>query len=261
MKAGASGGGWLNAGGQLVSLTSFGYRKQPDFIFGPYLTSKASRLVALGSSESSAGYPFRDGDRDANGDRGLRERQARRRRAGDAPTATKDAALARLAELLDERADEVLEANAADLADERAAGLTEALRDRLALDPSGSRRWPEGVRAIVALADPVGEELERRTLDNGLDLRKLRVPLGVVAVIYEARPNVTVDCAALCLKSGNAIVLRRLELRRALQRGPRRRSCARPWSTRGCPRARSSCWPATAPSSSSWRPPRAWSSS
>ena len=66
----------------------------------------------------------------------------------------------------------------------------------------------EGVREIVALPDPVGEELERRTIQDGLDLRKLRVPLGVVAVIYEARPNVTVDCAALCLKSGNAIVLR-----------------------------------------------------
>ncbi len=65
-----------------------------------------------------------------------------------------------------------------------------------------------GVREIAALPDPVGEELERRTLDSGLDLRKVRVPLGVVAVIYEARPNVTVDCAALCLKSGNAIVLR-----------------------------------------------------
>jgi glutamate-5-semialdehyde dehydrogenase len=66
----------------------------------------------------------------------------------------------------------------------------------------------DGVRAIAALPDPVGEELERRTLDDGLDLAKVRVPLGVIAVIYEARPNVTVDCAALCLKSGNAIVLR-----------------------------------------------------
>jgi glutamate-5-semialdehyde dehydrogenase len=66
----------------------------------------------------------------------------------------------------------------------------------------------DGVRAIAALPDPVGEELERRTLDNGLDLQKVRVSLGVIAVIYEARPNVTVDCAALCLKSGNAIVLR-----------------------------------------------------
>jgi glutamate-5-semialdehyde dehydrogenase len=125
-----------------------------------------------------------------------------------ADTATKDRALERLAELLGERQGEVLEANAADLADERAAGLTEALRDRLTLTPERVAAMADGVRAIAALDDPVGEELDHRTLASGLDLRKVRVPLGVVAVIYEARPNVTVDCAALCLKSGNAIVLR-----------------------------------------------------
>jgi glutamate-5-semialdehyde dehydrogenase len=126
----------------------------------------------------------------------------------NAPTATKNAALERLAELLEERSAEVLEANAADLADERAAGLSDALRDRLTLTEKRVAEMAGGVRSIVALPDPVGEELERRTLANGLDLSKVRVPLGVVAVIYEARPNVTVDCAALCLKSGNAIVLR-----------------------------------------------------
>jgi len=125
-----------------------------------------------------------------------------------ADTARKDAALERLAELLGERASEILDANAADLAGERAAGLTDALRDRLTLTEARIAAIADGVRAIIALPDPVGEQLERRTLANGLDLRKLRVPLGVVAVIYEARPNVTVDCAALCLKSGNAIVLR-----------------------------------------------------
>jgi glutamate-5-semialdehyde dehydrogenase len=125
-----------------------------------------------------------------------------------ADTATRDRALERLAELLTERAGEVLEANAADLADERAEGLTEALRDRLTLSEERVRAMADGVRAIVALPDPVGEELDHRTLESGLDLRKVRVPLGVVAVIYEARPNVTVDCAALCIKSGNAIVLR-----------------------------------------------------
>jgi glutamate-5-semialdehyde dehydrogenase len=125
-----------------------------------------------------------------------------------ADTQTKDRVLERLAELLGERQAEVLEANAADLADERAAGLTDALRDRLALDEGRIAAMAEGVREIAALPDPVGEELERREIQDGLDLRKVRVPLGVVAVIYEARPNVTVDCAALCLKSGNAIVLR-----------------------------------------------------
>ncbi len=125
-----------------------------------------------------------------------------------ASTATKNRALERLAQLLGERTDEILSANALDLADERAAGLSDALRDRLSLSHERVEAMAEGVREIVALPDPVGEELERRTIQDGLDLRKLRVPLGVVAVIYEARPNVTVDCAALCLKSGNAIVLR-----------------------------------------------------
>jgi glutamate-5-semialdehyde dehydrogenase len=130
------------------------------------------------------------------------------RELATADTATKDAALERLVELLGERKDEVLEANAADLADERAAGLTDALRDRLTLDEARIEAMAEGVREIVALPDPVGEVVDERTLDNGLELEKVRVPLGVVAVVYEARPNVTVDCAALCIKSGNAIVLR-----------------------------------------------------
>jgi len=130
------------------------------------------------------------------------------RELGRAGTDSKDRALVRLAELLGERADDVLEANAADLADERAQGLTAALRDRLTLTPERVAAMADGVRAIVALDDPVGEELEHRTLASGLDLRKVRVPLGVIGVIYEARPNVTIDCAALCIKSGNAIVLR-----------------------------------------------------
>jgi glutamate-5-semialdehyde dehydrogenase len=125
-----------------------------------------------------------------------------------ATTETKNAALDRLAELLGGRTDEILEANADDLADERAAGLTPALRDRLTLDGARVAAMAEGVRAIAALPDPVGEVLDERTLESGLRMRKVRVPLGVIAVVYEARPNVTVDCAALTLKSGNAIVLR-----------------------------------------------------
>jgi glutamate-5-semialdehyde dehydrogenase len=127
---------------------------------------------------------------------------------GAASTETKDAALEATARLLGERASGILEANAADLADERAAGLTEALRDRLTLTEERVGAMAEGAWAIAALSDPVGEELEHRVLDSGLDLRKVRVPLGVVAVVYEARPNVTIDCAALTIKSGNAIVLR-----------------------------------------------------
>jgi glutamate-5-semialdehyde dehydrogenase len=127
---------------------------------------------------------------------------------GSASTEAKDAALAAIARLLGERAGDVLEANEADLADERAEGLTPALRDRLALSGERIAAMADGVRAVGALEDPVGEELERKKLDSGLDLRKIRVPLGVVAVVYEARPNVTIDCAALTIKSGNAIVLR-----------------------------------------------------
>jgi glutamate-5-semialdehyde dehydrogenase len=127
---------------------------------------------------------------------------------GSASTAAKDLVLESTARLLGERSDQILEANAADLADERAAGLSSALRDRLALSEERIAAMADGVRAVAGLADPIGEQLEHRTLASGLDLRKLRVPLGVVAVVYEARPNVTIDCAALTVKSGNAIVLR-----------------------------------------------------
>ena len=125
-----------------------------------------------------------------------------------ASSETKDAALEATARLLEERTEAILEANAGDLADEHAAGLTAALRDRLKLTPERVAAMAAGVRAVRELDDPVGEELERKTLASGIDLRKLRVPLGVVAVVYEARPNVTIDCAALTIKSGNAIVLR-----------------------------------------------------
>jgi glutamate-5-semialdehyde dehydrogenase len=134
-------------------------------------------------------------------------KQAARVLAG-VPTEQKDAALAVSARLLEERRAPVLEANAADLGDERAASLTDALRDRLRLTPERVAAMADGVRVVAALEDPIGEELERKTLESGLDLRKVRVPLGVIAVVYEARPNVTIDCAALTIKSGNAIVLR-----------------------------------------------------
>ncbi|HEX6152754.1 MAG TPA: glutamate-5-semialdehyde dehydrogenase [Solirubrobacterales bacterium] len=130
------------------------------------------------------------------------------RKLATASTEAKNAALEATARLLEERTEEILEANAGDLADERAVGLTEALRDRLRLTPERVAAMAEGVRVVGELDDPVGEELERKTLAGGLDLRKVRVPLGVVAVVYEARPNVTIDCAALTIKSGNAIVLR-----------------------------------------------------
>jgi glutamate-5-semialdehyde dehydrogenase len=123
-------------------------------------------------------------------------------------TATKDAALHAIAGALEARTPEILEANARDLATGRESGLSAALMDRLALDEGRIAAMAAGVRSIAALPDPVGEVVDGSRLPNGLDVRKQRVPLGVVAVVYEARPNVTIDAAALCLKSGNAIVLR-----------------------------------------------------
>lgn len=134
--------------------------------------------------------------------------QAASRRLARASSATKDATLRRIAELLRERSDAILAANQADLEDERAASLTSALRDRLTLTPERIEAMATGVEEVMSLPDPVGEEIDSSTLRSGIEMRKVRVPLGVVAVIYEARPNVTIDCAALCLKSGNAIVLR-----------------------------------------------------
>jgi glutamate-5-semialdehyde dehydrogenase len=137
-----------------------------------------------------------------------REAQAASRALAALDTATKDAALRAIADALLARTDEILEANARDMEAGREHGLADALLDRLALDAGRVRTMADGVRAIAALPDPVGEVIDGRRLPNGLDVRKTRVPLGVVAVVYEARPNVTIDAAALCLKSGNAIVLR-----------------------------------------------------
>ena len=123
-------------------------------------------------------------------------------------TGVKDAALLAMADALTERAGEILEANARDMEAGAEGDLGDALLDRLALTPTRLAGMADDVRRIAALPDPVGEVMEGRRLPNGLDLRKVRVPLGVVAVVYEARPNVTIDCSALCLKSGNAIVLR-----------------------------------------------------
>jgi glutamate-5-semialdehyde dehydrogenase len=121
---------------------------------------------------------------------------------------TKDAALAAIARALEQRTPEILAANALDLQAGRESGLSAALMDRLRLDERRVAAMAQGVRAVAALPDPVGEVIDGRRLPNGLDLTRIRVPLGVIAVVYEARPNVTIDAAALCVKSGNAIVLR-----------------------------------------------------
>src|ERR1700744_2529194 len=120
----------------------------------------------------------------------------------------KDEALHAMADALEQSTEQILEANARDLQDGEENGLSAALLDRLALDPGRIAQMAAGVRKIAALPDPVGEVIDGSTLPNGLQMRRVRVPLGVIAVVYEARPNVTIDAAALCLKSGNAVVLR-----------------------------------------------------
>ena len=124
------------------------------------------------------------------------------------PTARKDAALLRLAELIPAASVELLAANAKDLEAARANQLPTHQIERISLSPAKLDHLAESVRQVAALPDPVGAVLEDWTRPNGIHIRKRRVPIGVIGIIYEARPNVTIDCAILCLKSGNAAILR-----------------------------------------------------
>jgi glutamate-5-semialdehyde dehydrogenase len=134
--------------------------------------------------------------------------KAASRKLAQLESGVRDAALLAIADGLEARVGEILEANARDLEAGREAGVPAPLLDRLALNPERVKEIADGARQIAALRDPVGEVIEGWRLENGLDVEKVRVPLGVVAIVYEARPNVTIDCAALAIKSGNAIVLR-----------------------------------------------------
>ncbi len=137
--------------------------------------------------------------------------RAARDAAGQLATASterKDAALEMIAAALGERADEILKANGEDLRAAEEAGLAAHLVDRLMLDPERIQAMAAGVRNVIALPDPVGEILESRNLPNGLAVERRRTPLGVIGAIYESRPNVTIDFAALSIKSGNAVILR-----------------------------------------------------
>jgi glutamate-5-semialdehyde dehydrogenase len=127
---------------------------------------------------------------------------------GTLPRERKDEALREVAEAIERRAGEILRENAEDVALARTEHLPETLVDRLFLDEDRLRDLVASVRAVMALDDPVGRVTRGWRLRNGLEVRKKRVPFGVVAVVYEARPNVTVDAAVLCLKTGNAVVLR-----------------------------------------------------
>ncbi|NEK86624.1 glutamate-5-semialdehyde dehydrogenase [Blastococcus saxobsidens] len=124
------------------------------------------------------------------------------------PTDTKDAALTAMAEALVERTEEILAANAVDVDAAAEAGTPASVLDRLRLDAARVAGVADALRQLIALPDPVGDVVRGSRLPNGLELTQVRVPLGVVGIVYEARPNVTVDAAGLCLKSGNAALLR-----------------------------------------------------
>jgi len=138
---------------------------------------------------------------------GRRAREAARKLAL-APSSAKDAALAAMAKMIVARTDEILAANAEDVAEAKAQGATAAFVDRLALDRERIASMADGCKVVRALPDPVGAVTESWTRPNGMTIERVRVPLGVVGVIYESRPNVTADTGALCLKAGNAVILR-----------------------------------------------------
>ena len=138
---------------------------------------------------------------------GRRVKAASRILAG-ASSAAKDEALLTAASLLEDRRAELMHANEIDLADAAESGMGAGPLDRLRLTPSRIEGMAEGLRTVAALADPIGEVLDGWVRPNGLEISRVRVPLGVIAIIYENRPNVTSDAAGLCLKSGNAALLR-----------------------------------------------------
>lgn len=137
-----------------------------------------------------------------------REARLAARALATAPTDQKNLLLHSLAQELDRQRPAITAANGLDLQAGRAAGLSPAMLDRLELTPQRIDAMIQGVHDVIALPDPVGETLKSWTLPNGLALRKVRVPIGVIGIIYESRPNVTVDAAILCLKTGNAVILR-----------------------------------------------------
>ncbi|MBE0416037.1 MAG: glutamate-5-semialdehyde dehydrogenase [Dehalococcoidia bacterium] len=134
--------------------------------------------------------------------------KAASRKLAHLPTEVKNKALINIAESLVAREGEILDANRLDCEGAKASGMGEAMLDRLMLNPSRLQAMAQDVRTVASLSDPVGEILDTRLLPNGLRIERRRVPLGVIGAIYESRPNVTVDISSLCLKSGNAVILR-----------------------------------------------------
>ena len=137
-----------------------------------------------------------------------RQARAASRAVAAASTDAKNTALLAMATEIRARKAQLLDANAQDLAEARANGLEPAMIDRLTLSEKGIESMAQGLEQVAALPDPVGEMTDLKRRPSGITVGKMRVPLGVIGIIYEARPNVTADAAALCLKSGNAAILR-----------------------------------------------------
>src|SRR5260370_23371514 len=164
----------------------------------PRISAMTAPLKTIDSTGNFAGLMH---------DLGRRARDAARVLAR-APTRQKDEALAAMAHECRARARDILAANAQDLADAKASGASAAFLDRLALDDKRVAAMAEGLDVVRNLADPVGTVMERWRRPNGMTIERVRVPLGVIGIIYESRPNVTADAAALSLKAGNAAILR-----------------------------------------------------
>ena len=173
----------------------------------------------------------------ATPDVSARARAAARELAG-VGRARKDAALEAIASRIEGAVDAICEANELDLADARASGTSGALLDRLMLDAARVAALAAAVRSVALLADPVGDTVSGWRLPNGLDVQKVRIPLGVLLVVYEARPNVTADVAALAIKSGNACILRGSSSAAPHERRADRRGALRPRGRRAAGRQR-----------------------
>jgi glutamate-5-semialdehyde dehydrogenase len=134
--------------------------------------------------------------------------EAASRVLAQATTATKNEALLAIADRIEQETEAILAANQADLKAGSERGLSSAMLDRARLDAKRIKAIATSVREVVNIADPVGEVLKRWSRPNGLQISRIRVPIGVIGIIYESRPNVTSDAASLCLKAGNAVILR-----------------------------------------------------
>jgi glutamate-5-semialdehyde dehydrogenase len=137
-----------------------------------------------------------------------KEAKAAARKLAFLSTEIKNRALLNVAQGLLDRQDEILAANKIDYDQAKASGMSEAMLDRLLLSEERLESMAQDTRSVAALPDPVGETFDMRTLPNGLQIGRKRVPLGVIGAIYESRPNVTIDISNLCLKAGNAVILR-----------------------------------------------------